>query len=90
MTGLKSVLIATIAGGIISASLIASASAMPAAPLRATAQANSAVQEARYVCGPYRCWYRPNYYAYYAPRPYYYGPRFYGPGYGYHRGWRHW
>lgn len=84
MTGLKTVLIATIAGGAIMGS-IASASAMPAAPLGVTAQATANVQEARYVCGPYRCFWRPNYYAYYGPRPYYYGPRW-----GYRRGWRRW
>jgi hypothetical protein len=85
MTGLKSVLTATIAGGVMLGSLIASAQAMPAAQLGASAQAASGVQEARYVCGPYRCWWRPNYYAYYGPRPYYYGPRW-----GYYHGYRRW
>jgi hypothetical protein len=95
MTGLKSVVIATLAGsaivGGIMVSTITGAAAMPAAPLGAAATATSNVQEARIVCGPYRCWRRPNYYGYYggyyAPRPYYYGPRFYGPGWGYRRRW---
>jgi hypothetical protein len=95
MTGLKSVVIATITGGaIIGGSMIgaiAGAAAMPAGPLGAAAAATSNVQEARVVCGPYRCWRRPNYYGYYGPpRPYYYGPRVYGPGWGYRRGWRRW
>jgi hypothetical protein len=74
-------------------STITGAAAMPAAPLGAAAAAASNVQEARVVCGPYRCWRRPNYYygGYYGPpRPYLYGPRFYGPGWGYRRGWRGW
>jgi hypothetical protein len=62
----------------------ASASAMPIANLALDTPAN--VETARLVCGPYRCWWRPNYY--YAPR--YYAPRrFYG-GWGYRRGWRRW
>jgi hypothetical protein len=44
------------------------------------------------VCGPYRCWWRPNYYAY-GPGNYY-GPRFYGYAYGsrpfYRFGYRGW
>ena len=33
------------------------------------------VQDVRWVCGPYRCWWRPNWYGAYG----YYGrPRFYG------------
>lgn len=36
----------------------------------------AAIENVRWVCGPYRCWWRPNYY----------GPRPWGYGYGY--GWR--
>jgi hypothetical protein len=47
------------------------------------------IEQARWVCGPYRCWWRPNYY--YGPGyGYGYGPRWgYGRrwGYGYHPGW---
>jgi hypothetical protein len=59
---------------------IGQASAMPAnglAPAAAEATATNGVQDVRYVCGPYRCWwtpgpyYGPRYYNYYAgPRPY--------------------
>jgi hypothetical protein len=54
------------------------ASAAPIAPaMRSTA---ASVQEVRWVCGPYRCWWRPNYYGYYgyayAPRPYYRAHRY--------------
>jgi hypothetical protein len=60
------------------------ASAMPVHNLASGTLAN--VEQARVVCGPYRCWWRPNYYGYGA-----YG--FYGPrrhwGWGRHWGWRH-
>ena len=41
------------------------------------------IEQARWVCGPYRCHWAPNYYGYG------YG---YGPRWGYRRGWgyRHW
>ena len=49
-------------------------------------------QDVRYVCGPYRCWWRPG--PYWGPR---YGYYAYGPGpywhrpWGWHRwGWRRW
>ena len=54
-------------------------------------------EQVRWVCNPWRCWWRPNYYGYYGPAyGYYGGPRYYG---GWHRGWgggwhggwhRHW
>jgi hypothetical protein len=54
------------------------ASAAPIAPITATTPAN--VQNVRWVCGPYRCWWQPNYYGYYgygyAPRPYYWRHRY--------------
>jgi hypothetical protein len=63
------------------------ASALPALDpgLKAAADSASGVEKTRWVCGPYRCWWRP-------------GPRFYGPryyrgygGYGWgHRRWRRW
>ncbi len=61
------------------------ASAMPIAPLAAPA-AN--VETVRWICGPYRCFWRPNFYSYgyYGPpRVFYGGPRFYG---GWRGGWR--
>jgi hypothetical protein len=49
----------------------------------------SNVDHVRWVCGPFRCWWRPNYYGAYG---FYDGPRFYGRGWrgGWHRGWRRW
>ena len=82
-----------------SGAMLGEASAMPADGLAAaTKQVASGVEEARYVCGPYRCAWRPGpywgaysgYYGYYGgPGPYY---RPGGWGWGWHRwGWhRHW
>lgn len=50
-----------------------SASAMPVAPLPANIAAN--IEQVRWVCGPYRCWWQPNRYRSY--------------GYGFHPR-RHW
>ncbi len=48
--------------------LIGPASAMPANGLAATTQqVQSSVQNVRWVCGPYRCWYRHSYWG--LPRP---------------------
>jgi hypothetical protein len=57
-------------------SAIGQASAMPASGLASAATATNGVQDVRYVCGPYRCWWRPNYY----------GPHYYN----YYVGPRHW
>ncbi len=46
---------------------------------RAADTAPAGVENARWVCGPWRCWWRPNYYY----RPYYY----YRPWGYYHRPW---
>ena len=54
------------------------ASAMPIAPVQADTPAQ--VEQVRWVCGPYRCWWRPNYYGGY------YGAYAYYP---HHRHWRH-
>ena len=70
------------------------AHAMPVGDLAAaSAEISDGIQNVRWVCGPYRCWWRPNYFAY-GPRFYYGPPRFYGFGprpfyrYGYRRwGW---
>ena len=51
-------------------SAIGQASAMPANGLASAATqaaATNGVQDVRYVCGPYRCWWTPGYY----------GPRYY-------------
>lgn len=73
----------------------ASAALIADPSVAATARAAPAgLEEARWVCGPYRCWWRPNYF--YAPvrrwgwgwrRPWY-GYGWHRPwGYGWHRGW---
>lgn len=62
------------------------ATAMPIAPIPGANNA-SGVEQVRWVCGPYRCWWRPNYYGAYG---FYGGPRYYGPRWGYHRGWHRW
>jgi hypothetical protein len=57
------------------------ASAMPVAPVAANTVAG--VEQVRWVCGPDRCWWRPNYYgggysAYgYYPRRHYWRHRYY-------------
>lgn len=77
--------------GLVAASLLgavlasSAASAMPIAPAPATPQVSD-VEQVRMVCDAWgRCFWRPNYYGYYGPRPYYapryYGPRYYGPRY---------
>lgn len=61
--------------------IIAEASAMPMnGPVPAAAQIADGLQEVRWVCGPYRCWWRPG--------PYWRGP-YWGPPYPYW-GWRRW
>ena len=59
---------------------------------RAADTAPAGVENARWVCGPWRCWWRPNYYYapyYYRPWGYYHRPWGYGwhRGYGWHGGW---
>jgi hypothetical protein len=58
------------------------ATAMPVDNLAKVAPSN--VEQAAWVCGRWRCWWRPNYY-YYGPR-FYYAPRVY-PRYRYYRRW---
>ena len=60
------------------------ASAMPVNQLALAAkQITEGAQDVRWVCGPYRCWWRP-------------GPYCHGPYWGWHRhywggwGWHHW
>jgi hypothetical protein len=65
-----------------SSMFIGKASAMPASGLAFVAKhTTDGLQEARWVCGPYRCWWRPG--------PYWGGP-YWGPP-RYHRwGWHRW
>jgi hypothetical protein len=61
------------------------ASAMPNGLPSGAAAVPSAVESVRWVCGPYRCWWQPGPYGFYGPRPW-------GPGWGWRRGhyWRRW
>ena len=93
MTKISTAIAATLAFGATTLFVAPPAHAMPLGDLAAAAaQVQSGVQDVRWVCGPYRCWWRPNYYAY-GPGYYYGRPRFYGYGprpyrYGYRRwGW---
>ena len=73
----------TILGGV-AAMAQPAAAAMPNG-IPSAAHASGAVENVRWVCGPYRCWWQPRRfyqpYAYYAPRP------FYRP-WRHHRGYR--
>ena len=66
--------------------LIGQASAMPANGLAtAASHVSDSIQDVRWVCGPYRCWWRPGWW----------GPHYYGYGgphryWGWRHGWRHW
>lgn len=83
--------------GLVAASLFGALMASPAAsamPIAAAPVAPEAsnVEQVRMVCDAWgRCFWRPNYYGYYGPRPYYgpryYGPRVYGPRYYGYRRW---
>ena len=61
--------------------------AAPAASAKQTAGVQDVRQDVHYVCGPYRCWWRPG--PYWGPR---YGYYAYGPGPYWHRpwGWNRW
>ena len=61
--------------------------AMPALD-HGLANATQAAQpeQVRWVCGPYRCWWRPG--PYWGPRPYWGWRRpYWGPRWGWRRGW---
>ena len=77
---------ALVAGTLISGSV----SAMPLGNIKAAADTLQNTENVRWVCGPYRCWWRPgpHYWggprAYWGPRPYYRHYGFYGPRYGFY------
>jgi hypothetical protein len=78
----------TVAALVGSSMLVDSASAMPLNGLPAAAKPIADnIQNVRWVCGPYRCWF--------APGPYWGGPYWHRPLYGYwaprpHWGWHRW
>jgi hypothetical protein len=72
-----------------SVALTGTASAMPNGLSSTSLATSSNVEHVRWVCGPYRCWWRPNYwgaYGFYGPRRWW-GPRW---GWGWRRGWHRW
>jgi hypothetical protein len=88
MKNLKYALVGAVAlGGLAFATI--PASAMPNGLSGLSDAQLSDVQDARWACGPFRCWWRPNWYGSYGfvRRPWI-GPRW-GWGWGWHRGWRH-
>ena len=73
---------AIVAGAGLMAGTAGTASAMPInGQLATTAPATTGAQQVRWVCGPYRCWWRPG--------PVYWGGPGWGPrpGWGWRRGW---
>ena len=67
----------------------------------ATSAPSTQVEQVRWVCGPWRCFWRPNYWGFYRPwrpwgiyRPWWRPWGFYRPwrpwGYGFYRPWRPW
>jgi hypothetical protein len=78
-----------VAGGILCAATLAAlpAAAMPVDNIARATQANANIEQVHWVCGPYRCWWRPNYY--YHPRVYVAPRVWWGPRYRY-RAWRRW
>jgi len=67
--------------------LAEAAQAMPSVDpgVGAAAAAGAQVEQARWVCGPYRCWWRPDYWG---PRPYWRPHPYWGPRpWGWRRGW---
>ena len=84
MKTIKYALAAAVLGGLVAAS--GQVSAMPNG-LSALAQTQASdTQDVRLICGPFRCWWRPNFYrgyrayGFYGPRRHWWGPRW---------GWRH-
>ena len=77
-----------VAGGLMLSTM--AASALPTVDTHVLTQVPSQVEQARWVCGPYRCFHRPNYGFYGGPRPWGWH-RPWGWRGGWHRGWRrHW
>jgi hypothetical protein len=77
------------------------ASAMPTLDRELATTRATQVEQVRWVCGPWRCFWRPNYWGFYRPwrpwgiyRPWWRPWGFYRPwrpwGYGFYRPWRRW
>ena len=82
---MKALAISLVTGVALCGIMSAPAAAMPMSNVAAAATDLKLGQSVRYVCGKYRCWWRPDYYYGYAPSYYaWYG---YAPGWGYRRFW---
>ena len=77
----KALAISLVTGVALCGIMSAPAAAMPINNLAAATSDLSLGQSVRYVCGKYRCLWRPDYYYSYAPS------YWYGPGWGYRRFW---
>ena len=81
----KALAISLVTGVALCGIMSAPAAAMPMSHVGAAASDLALGQSVRYVCGKYRCLWRPDYYYGYAPSYYaWYG---YAPGWGYRRFW---
>jgi hypothetical protein len=87
---MKSHAVKIVAGAALYGLITAHASAMPMSNMAvASNDLSTNLHEVGWLCGPFRCWWRPNYYydPFYGPRVYYgyapgsygYGPSWYGP-----------
>jgi hypothetical protein len=89
MSNLKKIIHVALVAGVAGLALPAAsntASALPMAGLDSAVlrdgQAAAQIEQARWVCGPYRCFWQPNYWG-----PSYWG---HGPRWGWRGGWRRW
>jgi hypothetical protein len=92
VTKTKTATAAAIAVGVATLLLSPTARAVPVDGLAIpTTRIADGIQNVRWVCSPYRCWWQANYYAY-GPDYFYAPPRFYGygPRPSYRFGYRRW
>jgi len=66
---------------------VSGASAMPLDGLKPATETVQAAENVAWVCGPYRCWWRPGYRTYYGPRFGFYGRPYRFGWYGHRRYW---
>jgi hypothetical protein len=89
---------ALVAAAFLSLSMVGSAAAaVPVSNLSNVAKASAGIQDARWVCGPFRCFWRPNVfihrplYGFYRPHRVWHRPLFWHrPLYGFYRPYRVW
>jgi hypothetical protein len=76
-----------LAGSLACGMLVTKASATPSNGMAVVSQQDTnGLQKVSWVCGPYRCWWRPG--PYWGPRPYWWGHPYWGwRGWSWHRHW---